>query len=64
MTVQTPGRVYHIGGDDLVALPPANDVGALLDAGSDLEVLGTWSSQYATHVRYAVKGAGHEHAPS
>jgi dihydrofolate reductase len=24
----------------------------------DLEVLGTWSSQYATHVRYAVKRAG------
>ena len=22
----------------------------------DLDVLGTWSSQYATHVRYAVKG--------
>ena len=28
----------------------------------DLEVLGTWSSQYATHVRYAVKRAGHESA--
>jgi dihydrofolate reductase len=28
----------------------------------DLEVLGTWSSPYATHVRYAVKGAGQEHA--
>ena len=27
----------------------------------DLEVLGTWSSQYATHVRYAVKRAGQEH---
>jgi dihydrofolate reductase len=26
----------------------------------DLEVLGTWSSQYATHVRYAVKGAGQQ----
>jgi len=26
----------------------------------DLEVLGTWSSQYATHVRYAVKRAGQE----
>ena len=28
----------------------------------DLEVLSTWSSQYATHVRYAVKGARQEHA--
>jgi dihydrofolate reductase len=28
----------------------------------DLEVLGTWSSRYATHVRYAVKRAGHESA--
>ena len=28
----------------------------------DLEVLGTWSSQYATHVHYAVKGSGQEHA--
>ena len=28
----------------------------------DLEVVGTWSSQYATHVRYAVKGAGQKHA--
>ena len=28
----------------------------------DLEVLGTWSSQFATHVRYAVKGAGRSHA--
>ena len=28
----------------------------------DLEVLGTWSSQYATHVRYAVKRAGPESA--
>ena len=28
----------------------------------DLEVLGTWSSQYATHVRYAVKRAGQESA--
>jgi dihydrofolate reductase len=28
----------------------------------DLEVLGTWSSPYATHVRYAVKGAGQEQA--
>jgi dihydrofolate reductase len=28
----------------------------------DLEVLGTWSSQYATHVRYAVKRAGQEYA--
>ena len=27
----------------------------------DLEVLGTWSSQYATHVRYAVKGAAQDH---
>jgi hypothetical protein len=26
----------------------------------DIEVLGTWSSQYATHVRYAVKRAGEE----
>ncbi|HWM72368.1 MAG TPA: dihydrofolate reductase family protein, partial [Nocardioides sp.] len=26
----------------------------------DLEVLGTWASQYATHVRYAVKGAKHD----
>jgi hypothetical protein len=26
------------------------------------EVLGTWSSQYATHVRYAVGRAGHEYA--
>ena len=26
----------------------------------DLEVLGTWSSQYATHVRYAVKRAEQE----
>jgi hypothetical protein len=25
-------------------------------------VLGTWSSQYATHVRYAVKRAGQESA--
>jgi len=28
----------------------------------DLEVLGTWSSQYATHVRYAVKRARQESA--
>src|SRR5215510_5138977 len=28
----------------------------------DLEVVGTWSSQYATHVRYAVKRAGQENA--
>jgi hypothetical protein len=28
----------------------------------DLEVLGTWSSQYATHVRYAVRQAGQENA--
>src|SRR5918994_2626810 len=28
----------------------------------DLEVLGTWSSQYATHVRYAVRRAGQEYA--
>src|SRR5215218_5683852 len=28
----------------------------------DLEVLGTWSSQYATHVRYAVKRAGQRSA--
>jgi dihydrofolate reductase len=28
----------------------------------ELEVLGTWSSRYATHVRYAVKGAGREPA--
>jgi len=28
----------------------------------DLEVLGTWSSRYATHVRYAVKRAGQEYA--
>jgi hypothetical protein len=28
----------------------------------DLEVLGTWSSPYATHVRYAVKRAGQESA--
>ena len=26
----------------------------------DLEVLGTWSSPYATHVRYAVPGARQE----
>jgi hypothetical protein len=25
-------------------------------------VLGTWSSQYATHVRYAVRRAGQEYA--
>jgi hypothetical protein len=28
----------------------------------DLEVLGTWSSRYATHVRYAVKRARQESA--
>ena len=28
----------------------------------DLEVLGTWSSQYATHVRYAVRRAVQEYA--
>jgi hypothetical protein len=28
----------------------------------DLDVLGTWSSKYATHVRYAVRRAGPEHA--
>ena len=28
----------------------------------DLEVLGTWSSQYATHMRYAVMRAGQEYA--
>jgi dihydrofolate reductase len=28
----------------------------------DLEVLGTWSPQYVTHVRYAVKSAGQESA--
>ena len=28
----------------------------------DLEVLGTWSSQYATHVRYAIKRAEQESA--
>ena len=28
----------------------------------DLEVLGTWSSQYATHVRYTVRPAGQEYA--
>ena len=28
----------------------------------DLEVLGTWSSQYATHMRYAVRQAGQENA--
>jgi dihydrofolate reductase len=28
----------------------------------DLEVLGTWSSQYATHARYAVRRAGQEYA--
>lgn len=28
------------------------------DQDLDLEVLGTWSSPWATHVRYAVKGAG------
>ena len=28
----------------------------------DLEVLGTWSSQYATHVRYAVMPARQESA--
>jgi hypothetical protein len=28
----------------------------------DLEVLATWSSQYATHVRYAVRRAGQEYA--
>ena len=28
----------------------------------DLAMLGTWSSQYATHVRYAVRRAGQEHA--
>jgi dihydrofolate reductase len=28
----------------------------------DLDMLGTWSSQYATHVRYAVRSAGQEYA--
>jgi hypothetical protein len=28
----------------------------------DLEVLGIWSSPYATHVRYAVKRAGQDSA--
>jgi hypothetical protein len=28
----------------------------------DLEVLGTWSSQYATHVRYPIRRAGQEYA--
>jgi hypothetical protein len=31
------------------------------DQDLDLEVLGTWSSQYATHVRYAVRRAGQEY---